>query len=89
MREQGFVDLEQSPLVVHEQVKNVSLVLAREVTNFDSVLRKLSESKETFLKLFGFIRTLVKLLKLLSVVDLVLEAAFHDLLSDLLDALDK
>ena len=45
VREQGFVDLEQSPLVVHEQVKNVSLVLAREVTDLDTVLCKLSESK--------------------------------------------
>ena len=53
MREQGFVDLEQSPLVVHEQVKNVSLVLAREVTDLDTVLGKLSESKKTFFKLFG------------------------------------
>ena len=41
MREQCLVDLEQRPLVVNEQVEDVLLVLAREVTDFHSVLRKL------------------------------------------------
>ena len=45
MREQGLVDLEQRPLVVHEEVKDVLLVFAREVADFHSILCKLGQTK--------------------------------------------
>ena len=65
------------------------LVLAREVTDLDTVLCKLGQSKETLLEFFSFFRALVKLLEFLAVVDLVLKTALHDLFSDFFDALDK
>ena len=65
------------------------LILAREVTDLDTVLCKLGQSEETLLKLFSFFRALVKLLEFLAVVDLILETTLHDLFSDFFDALDK
>ena len=45
MWEQGLVNLEQRPLVVHEQVEDVLLVFAGEVADFHSILRKLGQTK--------------------------------------------
>jgi len=64
----------------------VCFVSAGKVRYLDSILSELSQSEQTFFKLFGLLRALVELLELLSVVDLVLESSFHDVFPDLLDA---
>lgn len=89
MREQSLIDLEQSPLVVDEEIQDVGLVPSCEVADLDSVLGELGQSEQTLFELLRFFRALVELLELLSVVDLVLQATFHDLFADLLDALDE
>ena len=89
MWEECLVDLEKRTLVIHKEIQDMRLVFASEVSNLDAILRKLSQPKETLLKLFSFFRTLLKLLELLSVVDLVLKTALHDLFSDFLDALNE
>ena len=86
MREEGFIDLQQSLFVIHEEIKDVRFVSACEVRNFNSILCELSQSEQTFFKLFCLLRALVKLLELLSVVNLVLESSLHDVFPDLLDA---
>lgn len=89
MREQCLVDLKQGLLVVHKQVKQMTLVTVREVGDLDPVLCQLRQPEKTLLKLFGFFRALLHLLELLPVVDLVLKTPLHDLLAYLLDAIDE
>ena len=54
VREECFVDLEQSPLIVHKEIQDVRLILAGEVSDFYTILCELSQSKQTLLKLLGF-----------------------------------
>ena len=67
----------------------MGFVSRREVADLDAVLGELGQPKQTLFELFGLLRALVKLLELLPVVDLILEASLHDLLPHLFDTLDK
>ena len=67
----------------------MTLVLAREVADLDSILGQLGQPEQTLLKLFGLFGALVELLELLPVVDFVLKTALHDLLSHFFDTLDE
>ena len=44
VREECFVDLEQSPLIVHKEIQDVRLILAGEVSDFYTILCELSQS---------------------------------------------
>ncbi len=89
VREKRLVDFQQSALVVNEQVQDVRLVLAREVAHLHSVLCQLGQSQKGLLKLLCLLRTLVKLLELLSVVNFILQSAFHNFLTHFFNALNK
>jgi len=87
--EECLINLEQSLLIVHKQVKNVSLVPVGEVSDFDPIFGELCESEQAFFELFGLLTRLVKLLELLAIVDLVLKTPLHDLLPDFLNTVDE
>ena len=72
MREECLVDLEQRALIVDEEVEDVGFVLAREVTDFDSILCQLGKPMESLLELFCLFGALVELLELLAIVNLIL-----------------
>ena len=65
------------------------LVLVGEVGDFDSVFGQLGKSEQTLLKLFGLLTGPLKLLELLSIVDLIFESSFHDVLAHLFNALNE
>ena len=87
--EKRLVDLEQRALIIHEQIQDVRLVLARKITDFHTILSKLCQFEKTFFELFSFFGAFIKLLELLAVVDFVFEAPLHDLFSHFFNALDE
>ena len=89
MREQGFVDIQKRFLVIYEEIKKVTLITASKVRNFDPVLSQLSQLQQTVFKLLRLLAVALELLELLAVVDLVLQAALHDVFADLFDAADE
>lgn len=89
MREQSFVDLQQSLFVVHKQIKQIALITHSEICQFDSVLGQLSQSQKRLLKFASLIGILFDLLKLFLVINFVLKSAFHDVLANLLNTVDK
>ena len=89
MREQSLINLQQRLLIVDKEIQDVGLVLIGEVSDLDPVLGQLGQPQQTLLKLFGLFTGLLQLLKLLSIVDLVLQPPLHDVLPHLFNALDE
>ena len=89
VREQDFVDLEQSLLIVYEELKHISLVSGRKVIDLNLVLGHLSQFEQTRLEVFGFLGALVDTLQLLGVQNLSLETPLHDVLASLLYTFDE
>lgn len=89
MGEQRFIHFEQCLLIVHKEVQQVVLVFCCEVHQAHTALRQLRQSQQGLLEVLRLLDRLVHVVKLLARVDFILESAPHDLLPDLLDALDK
>ena len=53
----------------------MALISSCEVSNFDSILRKLGQLEQRVFKFFSFLRIAFKLLELLAVIDFILELA--------------
>ena len=87
--EEGLVDFEQRAFIVDEEVEDVRLVAPSELIKFDLVLGKLCQLKQALFKLFCLLRILLKFLKLFPVLDLIFQAAFHDVFSHFFDAIDE
>ena len=87
--EERFVDLKQRALIIHEEIQDVRLILAREITDFHTILSELRQFEETFFELFSFFGAFVELLELLAVVDFVFEAPLHNLFPHFFNALDE
>ena len=65
------------------------LVLLSEVIQLDPVFGQGREFEQTRFELFGFIGVSVNLLEFLFVIDLIFEAALHNVFSHIFDALNK
>jgi hypothetical protein len=87
--EQNLIDLKEGSFIVDEKIQKVVSVFASELIYFYSVFGELGQFQQTLLELLGFFSVFVNLLKLLLVIDFVLESSFHDVFSDFLNAFDK
>ena len=65
------------------------LIAIREISHLHSVLRQLCKSQQTLLKFLCLLTCFIKLLELLSIVNLVLQTSLHDLFPYLFNALDE
>lgn len=89
VREESLINLEQSLLIIYEQIKKVIFVFLCEVKQADPTLGQLSQPEEWLFEVFSLLERLVDIMEALSGVNFVLETSAHDFLPDLLNALNK
>ena len=65
------------------------LILGCEIAYLHPILCQLGQSKQALFEFLGLFGAFIELLEFLSVVYLILQSSFHDLLADLLNALDE